>query len=676
MAETEQLIIQISAETVELVKSLSTAKNQLNEFGKDGEFSIQSLNKAIKALQSQYEKTTDPIQKANIVDSVVRLKTEVVRLKDRYKDLTNVQKDNAAATGQAAAAINRAAQTTSNLEDPARRARISLLAVNNVVRDLPFGFIAISNNLPILFDQFGLLVKESGGLKSAFKSLGQSLLGAGGVSIALSVIVSGVTSLVQKYGSLQAATVGLLGGFGNLENAIERVNKIIKKNNEEYRTNIELTGLAAASTQGEVSILKAYLGIAGDVSKSVDSQNEAKQRILDTNKEYFKDINAEKLGLATLTQLVGLYSKQLINNAKIKVFSEKIAQDSAALFEFENTTKDVVDRLASIGQATAAPITGFQKFILVSSALSRGLDANLISTLRLIEGTDALIRQRNDLEAQQDKTTISISQYQNAVDSAAEESIRLSQEIKGITDSLEKNDKGIKTNSNSVDDNKKRQEALAKELEKQNEQWERLQRNFAKLTFPLKLDEEIDKQFKNENPEPVKIPVRPYIQIDLIKEQLKQEQIDKALEATKKQTEALRQDVTSLFNQTLGPAIDGVFNALLSGENVLQRLGEVFKRLAVDIAATIVKALVLKAILSAINPKAGVFSSVKGGASGLANAIFSAFGAMSVAAPNGNVSPLSGPGGIALQGEVVFVQRGTDLVGVLNRGNARIGRVG
>jgi hypothetical protein len=33
-------------------------------------------------------------------------------------------------------------------------------------------------------------------------------------------------------------------------------------------------------------------------------------------------------------------------------------------------------------------------------------------------------------------------------------------------------------------------------------------------------------------------------------------------------------------------------------------------------------------------------------------------------------------GGIQLAGQVVFVQRGPDLVGVLNQGNARIGRVG
>ncbi len=35
-----------------------------------------------------------------------------------------------------------------------------------------------------------------------------------------------------------------------------------------------------------------------------------------------------------------------------------------------------------------------------------------------------------------------------------------------------------------------------------------------------------------------------------------------------------------------------------------------------------------------------------------------------------------GPGGLAIRGNVTFVQRGQDLVGVLARSNARINRVG
>jgi hypothetical protein len=44
------------------------------------------------------------------------------------------------------------------------------------------------------------------------------------------------------------------------------------------------------------------------------------------------------------------------------------------------------------------------------------------------------------------------------------------------------------------------------------------------------------------------------------------------------------------------------------------------------------------------------------------------------AAPGGGLN--IGGGGFALSGQVVFVQRGQDLVGVLSQSNARIGRVG
>jgi hypothetical protein len=58
---------------------------------------------------------------------------------------------------------------------------------------------------------------------------------------------------------------------------------------------------------------------------------------------------------------------------------------------------------------------------------------------------------------------------------------------------------------------------------------------------------------------------------------------------------------------------------------------------------------------------------------GLFNALAGGLGG--VAAPTfGGGAGLSG--GLALNGQVVFVQRGTDLVGVLNKGNSQINRVG
>jgi hypothetical protein len=78
----------------------------------------------------------------------------------------------------------------------------ALFSLGQVARDLPFGFIAIQNNLPLVVDQFSALSKTSGGAFGALKAVGQSLIGPAGIAFAFGAVLSVVTTLVQKYGSI------------------------------------------------------------------------------------------------------------------------------------------------------------------------------------------------------------------------------------------------------------------------------------------------------------------------------------------------------------------------------------------------------------------------------------------------------------------------------------------
>jgi hypothetical protein len=94
--------------------------------------------------------------------------------------------------------------------------------------------------------------------------------------------------------------------------------------------------------------------------------------------------------------------------------------------------------------------------------------------------------------------------------------------------------------------------------------------------------------------------------------------------------------------------------------------------------ATVVQAAALAAILSLIpgaGAALGVVGSISGG-TGNFGGLFRNFLGLSRGLQGGVAAPISGPGGFALSGQVVFVQRGADLVGVLNQTSARIGRVG
>jgi hypothetical protein len=118
----------------------------------------------------------------------------------------------------------------------------------------------------------------------------------------------------------------------------------------------------------------------------------------------------------------------------------------------------------------------------------------------------------------------------------------------------------------------------------------------------------------------------------------------------------------------VAPAIDNIFNALQNGTNVFEAIGQSVKALVIDIIKAIAKAAILKALTTAVSGGAGA-----GFFGGLFNALSGSLGGVASPQFTGGAG-LSG--GMALSGQVVFVQRGTDLVGVLNRGNSQINRVG
>ena len=85
-------------------------------------------------------------------------------------------------------AAGKAGTALKKLPSPSNAATSSLLNLGRVVQDAPFGFLGIANNLNPLLEGFQRLRAQSASTKTALLSLGQSLMGAGGIGLALSVV--------------------------------------------------------------------------------------------------------------------------------------------------------------------------------------------------------------------------------------------------------------------------------------------------------------------------------------------------------------------------------------------------------------------------------------------------------------------------------------------------------
>lgn len=89
-------------------------------------------------------------------------------------------------TSQVVAASGKMQQSLQKVAPAGNQATQSLTNLGRVVQDAPFGFLGIANNLNPLLESFQRLRATTGSNALAFKALGSSLLGAGGLGFALS----------------------------------------------------------------------------------------------------------------------------------------------------------------------------------------------------------------------------------------------------------------------------------------------------------------------------------------------------------------------------------------------------------------------------------------------------------------------------------------------------------
>lgn len=566
------------------------------------------------------------------------------------------------------------------------QATLALTNLGRVASDAPFGFIAIANNIEPLVQSLQSLGRTSGGLGGTLKALGSALVGPAGLLLAFSVISSAITVAVQKYGSLGNAINALFGNYTQLDAQIQKASKSYAKFNENLRTSADISRDEGASVQGQVTRVQALAAVANDQTKSYNERNSALKSLTEINKTYFGNLKIEDGLIKGLTGAVDSYTKSIIASAKAKGFEAEIGKTAVQLREQE-TLLDALNKqrqrsidlqkkgpggLPGIGQAAAA------------KTLTDNLnDANDAFNRQNVIVNNLQTRLK-DLEAQ--LTTYSNAQVQERIgtDAAADAQKKKAEAEKAAADAREKN---IKKTRDAIDAEK----LLNMQLELQRKlraapTTVALDIPTSKITELAKANQTITKSFDAQAQRlkqafgfDIQAPNIDFTALEA-KTQAFFQKINQAGEDTKNRLVNQTQNITDAFNTVLAPSIDAVFNALATGQNAFKALGDSLKQLIVQLISTVVKAAALAAIISAITgtPFNVAFKGTLGGSQ--------QFGGLTGLAQGGGIRGAAAPsiprgtafqaGGMQLNGSVTFVQRGTDLVGVLNRGNAQINRVG
>ena len=559
----------------------------------------------------------------------------------------------------------------------------ALFSLSQVARDAPFGFIAIQNNLPLVVDQFSTLSKTSGGLVGALKNVGLALIGSAGISFAFGAIIAGVTTLVQKYGSLGNAIDVIFQRNGKLTGEILKAKESYKEYAKELKTTSELAGQEAASVDGQIAKIEALKKIVLDQTLSYEKRNTALNQLKEINKDHFGSLSIEKTKFDDLKGAVDGYTQSLIASAKTKGFEQEISRTSIELFKQEQLLGKLKTALE---EAQKAPL------------VIRGKEG-IVDRSKLDAATSAYNAQ-NTVVTQLKKDQASLNaELQKSVD--VENNLKIVvdariEQAKKEAEAIKKQEKAVKdaaiakkkADKEAEESNKKRFESFIEylkdlQIEEKKLAAEQAKASFGGLDFAAavrKQGEQAAKDAKNLeawNAIIEKIAMKTFDSQDATDGFA--QSIKGVSNILKPTTDAIKQvkweNTFNLIYDNLISPLEYLFDTVLEkGKFSWKELGNIvveqLKRIILQIAATTAAA----AIANLIIPGAGTL------AVGTANAAQKGKTNIGVGKVNlGKTSAVNFggiQGGLGLSGQVVFVQRGTDLVGVLNRSNATINRVG
>ena len=298
----------------------------------------------------------------------------------------------------------KAVKALDNVKKASGSATYALTNLGRVVQDAPFGFIGIANNIDPLLSSFQQLKKESGSVGGALKSLGSSLLGGGGISLAVSLATSALVVFGDKLFSTSEKT----------DTAAESAKK--------YKE--EVDAIKDSVTKEAISV-ERLVRFANDENTSRADRLAAIKKLKDIAPEYFGTLNAEKTTVQELSNAYSNFSSNIQNTIRAKLFGKQL----------EDVTKkrlDLEEKIYFVGEEEVA-ING--KLVKVRNVDMRTQKEKLIDKnkyLELLNQEKQLIDKINSLtkpiEGESKANEDLLNKRKKAAEDAAKEQRKIEEE--------------------------------------------------------------------------------------------------------------------------------------------------------------------------------------------------------------------------------------------------------
>jgi hypothetical protein len=607
---------------------------------------VSSFTKSITEVEAELTQARKAVKGA-LGDDLIKANQYVQDLEQTLKDLKSV--------GVQVPGAAKAATELKNIAPAAQKAQNTLTGLSGVVRDLPFGFIAIQNNLPILADQFTSLSKESGGVGGALKNLGGALIGPAGIAFAFGAVTSIVTGLIQKYGSLGEAVNVLLGITKPLTEAQKAYNK----------ASFETAGNVAAE-EAKVKILTSTLL---DNKKPQADRLAAYGELKKVAPDVVSGIKDENALTSESNALIEANSRLRAESVRLKVQEAGI---TAALTSNATKLAETNDKLAlaqaDVDVATKKYNNSQNNQSVAARTAEQGINTYALSLEQAKKKVTEIEAEIKSLTTEQNRYIGQLTPIINGLSLINEENRK---RIAGLKAEAKEEKATAKESKNAVSKKIREQKRLTAEASKEVQ--ERIKRqDYVNKKSLEDQRRDFTERRKIERKEGINIPktisgeVTPFINIEAINR--KAQEASEIFAGIKR--DANLDAAFNLINDTFFSPLQNLFSDLISGADGAFKA---FTKAVLQSINQIVAKIIATGIISLL------FNLISGGTAGLGKAVLGDIGKALGFAFGGIANPNFGGvtgGGMAMSGAVNVVLRGQDLVGSLNRTNAQINRVG
>lgn len=276
----------------------------------------------------------DELAKAQLLlESLKKQKTNDLKIGLDVKDLQRQINDAKANISGLTKQINSSASAFDNHSKSAANGGNTLMQFSRIAQDAPFGIMGIGNNLTATAESFSQLSKSAGGSGNALKAVASSIMGTGGILLAVSLVTSGLTYMSQQGISVADVFNKLSGDFDEYADALKKANLaaynddgVVKAVSDVNQLREEVK-LAKDGFIDKQKVIEHYNETMGKTAGIVTTLDGVEQQLVKNGDAFIK----MQLYKATATLAQAEAAKEMLNQEKI---SKQSAKDHTGVLEY------------------------------------------------------------------------------------------------------------------------------------------------------------------------------------------------------------------------------------------------------------------------------------------------------------------------------------------------------